>query len=227
MEYATIHISGNQATSEGLLPITAGTVGGRVALCFDETWEGFQKTLVWQGSGQTVTDTACTGVIPHEVLTRPYSPLALGVYGTKDMAVTPTVWASLGTIQPGADPSGDESAQPSLPIWAQLLQRMEALEADMTRCVKNTDYATNGSVGVVKILGVDSGKYGIRRANQIVHPGSVALERASDAEIKARSQAYKPIVPESLDYAVKTALTDNHLSLTEKEKTAVRTWLGL
>lgn len=128
MEYATIHISGSQAAATELLPITAGTVGGRVQLSFDKAWEGFQKTLVWQGSGRTINDLRCTGMIPAEVLTRPYSPLVLGVYGTKEEQVLPTVWVELGQIQPGADPSGDESADPALPVWAQLKQEMVKID---------------------------------------------------------------------------------------------------
>lgn len=128
MEYATVQISANQATATELLPITAGTVGGRVKLSFDEGWEGFQKTLVWQGSGRTIDDLRCTGIIPHEVLTRPYSPLVLGVYGTKEEQVLPTVWVELGSILPGADPSGDESTDPALPVWAQLKQEMVKID---------------------------------------------------------------------------------------------------
>ena len=128
MEYATIHISGSRAAATEVVPITAGTVGGRVALSFDKAWEGFQKTLVWQGSGRTIDDLSCTGMIPAEVLTRPYSPLVLGVYGTKEAQVLPTVWVELGQIQPGADPSGDESADPTLPVWAQLKQEMVRID---------------------------------------------------------------------------------------------------
>lgn len=128
MEYATIHISGSQAAATAIMPITAGTVGGRVALSFDKAWEGFQKTLVWQGSGRTIDDLRCTGMIPAEVLTRPYSPLILGVYGTKEEQVLPTVWVELGSILPGADPSGDESADPALPVWAQLKQEMVRID---------------------------------------------------------------------------------------------------
>ena len=224
MEYATIHISGNQATAEGLLPITAGTVGGRVALCFDETWEGFQKTLVWQGSGVTVDDCNCTGIIPHEVLTRPYSPLVLGVYGTKDMAVTPTVWADLGQVLPGADPSGDQSADPNLPIWAQLMQRVEALEA---HCVKKDYFYGKGKPGLMTIAMFDSGEGGLKQTNQTAIPGGVVVNPATKAHIDARANKYMPIVPSTLDYAVKSALTKNSLTLTEKEKAAVRAWLGL
>ena len=128
MEYSTIHISGSQAAATEVVPITAGTVGGRVALSFDEGWEGFQKTLVWQGSGRTIDDLRCTGIIPAEVLTRPYSPLILGVYGTKEEQVLPTVWVELGSILPGADPSGDESTDPALPVWAQLKQQMVRID---------------------------------------------------------------------------------------------------
>ena len=35
---------------------------------------------------------------------------------------------SLGKVQPGADPSGDASADPALPIWAQLQNQIGDLD---------------------------------------------------------------------------------------------------
>ena len=53
----------------------------------------------------------------------------MGVYGADESGVVlPTVWVSLGKIQPGADPSGDETADPSLPVWAQLQKQIGDLD---------------------------------------------------------------------------------------------------
>ena len=221
MEHAIIQIYANQAAVTTLLPITAGTVGAQVVLHFDPAWDGYQKTLVWRGSGLTVDDTACTGRIPQEVLTQPHSQLLLGVYGVKEDKVLPTVWAELGEILPGADPSGDESADPSLPVWAQVRQevadvrqdqedvRQELADVrqDQTAFVKNTDYASNGKLGVVSIPGVYEGKYGIvRHPDQRTYPGGIAVQMADETDIEEGTQAYKPIVPANLPCAVKRGL---------------------
>lgn len=132
MNYANIQVSGNtlQITPQAVL--TTGTVGGGVQLSFDEGWETFHKTLIWRGSGVTVTDPACTGIIPWEVLQKPNGKLFLGIYGTKDQTVTPTLWGEVGEISPGADPAGDPALDPSLPAWA-------ALKADMGDISKALD----------------------------------------------------------------------------------------
>lgn len=128
MQYAMIEITGNQALVRESIPITCGTVGGTVDIRFDEGWEGFAKTLVWRGSKKTVCDTGCTGIIPAQVLTQPGRSLYVGVYGTRDGTATPTLWADLGVIQPGADPAGDESTDPTLPMWAALKETMGNVE---------------------------------------------------------------------------------------------------
>ena len=65
--------------------------------------------------------------MPWELLKRPGCRLWCGVYGTdEDGALQlPTVWVDLGEILPGADPSGDESADPTAPVWQQLTEDVE------------------------------------------------------------------------------------------------------
>ena len=60
-------------------------------------------------------------------MAKPGCRLWAGVYGINETGSVqlPTVWADLGVIQPGADPSGDESAQPTLPVWQQLTRDVE------------------------------------------------------------------------------------------------------
>ena len=125
MNFAVIEISGNMARVVENKPITSGTVGGTVSLQFDENWDGLSKTIVWRGSGRTIDDINCTCVIPSEVVSKPNGKLVVGIYGTKDGTATPTIWADLGTILPGADPSGDEGANPTLPAWAQIPKYVE------------------------------------------------------------------------------------------------------
>lgn len=155
MNDTTVVISGNHACVVDRSTVTAGTVGGRVTFTFDKTWDGMEKTLVWKGSGVTLDDTACTGVIPAEVVAQAGGHLMVGVYGTRENTATPTLWADLGVILPGADPSGDESADPSLPVWAQLQQQLAAQEASCgkVKTVNGFEPDENGNVVIEGGLG--------------------------------------------------------------------------
>lgn len=126
MEYAKIKVSGNQIQVLESVPLTTGVVGGTVAVQFDGSWEDLKPTLVWRGSGRTVCDPRCTGIIPAQVLTEPNRSLFVGVYGTKDQTATPTLWADLGMIREGADPGGESATDPVLPTWAQIPEYLEA-----------------------------------------------------------------------------------------------------
>lgn len=128
MNYAHIEVTGNTLTVTPQMALTTGTVGGRVALTFDQDWERRNKTLIWRGSGLTLADPACTGIIPWEVLTKPHGQLILGIYGTEGDTATPTLWCEIGEILPGADPSGDPALDPTLPMWAALKQDMGDVE---------------------------------------------------------------------------------------------------
>ena len=94
----------------------------------DDDWEGLAKTAVFRAGEVTKDALVVDSVskIPHEVLI-PGVALEIGVYGTKDdgAIVIPTVWAKTNLVKAGADPSGDEGADPSLPFWAELQERLE------------------------------------------------------------------------------------------------------
>lgn len=105
-----------------------------VQFVFSPEWDGLTKTAVFSNGKTTVDVLAAnwdgdTVPIPHEVLAVPGRHARVGVYGEdKSGVVLPTVWVSLGKVQPGADPSGDASADPSLPIWAQLQKQIGDLD---------------------------------------------------------------------------------------------------
>lgn len=127
MLLATIKISKTNAKVTEVSPITAGLVGATVRVEFDSTWNGYSKVYVWTGNNRVITDTTASGVIPPEVVENQKSELKFGVYGVRGDDVTPTIWANLGFVRPSADPDGDESADPSLPIWMQLKEQIDNL----------------------------------------------------------------------------------------------------
>lgn len=111
--------------------LTAGMAKAvTVQFVFSPEWDGLTKTAVFSNGKTTVDVLAAnwdgdTVPVPHEVLAVPGRHARVGVYGADESGVVlPTVWVSLGKVQPGADPSGDASADPSLPVWAQLQKQI-------------------------------------------------------------------------------------------------------
>ncbi len=115
--------------------LTAGMAKAvTVEFVFSPDWDGLTKTAVFSNGKTTVDVLAAnwdgdTVPVPHEVLAVPGRHARVGVYGADESGVVlPTVWVSLGKVQPGADPSGDETADPSLPVWAQLQKQIGDLD---------------------------------------------------------------------------------------------------
>lgn len=105
-----------------------------VQFVFSPEWDGLTKTAVFT-NGKTTVDVLAenwdgdTVPVPHEVLAVPGRHARVGVYGADESGVVlPTVWVSLGKVQPSADPSGDASADPALPVWAQLQKQIGDLD---------------------------------------------------------------------------------------------------
>ena len=64
--------------------------------------------------------------------------------------------------------------------------------------------------------------------NQLSASGVLNLVRATNLDIDARTQLYKPIVPNNLNYAVTAALTDaNHITLTSSQQAVAQQVLGI
>lgn len=115
--------------------LTAGMAKAvTVEFVFSPEWDGLTKTAVFSNGKITVDVLAAswdgdTVPVPHEVLAVPGRHARVGVYGANESGVVlPTVWVGLGKVQPGADPSGDASTDPTLPIWAQLQKQIGDLD---------------------------------------------------------------------------------------------------
>lgn len=89
---------------------------------------------------------------------------------------------------------------------------------DLVDYVKFTDYATTDQFGVVKV------SEGLRVVN-----GKVSVNPAGESVITSRSLATMPIVPSSLNFAVKSALSDaNRINdMTDEEKANARDVIGI
>lgn len=139
MELARIKVSGVRATPYLLKEIPRGITGATVRFEYaDPMWDGLSKTVVFRGSGVTkdVVDAGDEVEVPKEVVARAGQPLLVGVYGTSsDIPGVPTLWANLGEIRGAADPSGDESTDPALPVWAQLQKQIDEIRENGTGSV--------------------------------------------------------------------------------------------
>ena len=226
--------------------ITTGMVGKKVSFDFSAEWDGLVKTAVFEGSGITkdVTLSGDTAVIPHECLTAPGGMLRVGVFGTDGTIQTPTVYTDIGQIEQGADPSGDTSADTTLPIWAQLQAMMGDLGNLTTTARDNLVAAINeaaksgGTAADVRMqvaggyiqYSSDGGKSWVNLialSELIGAPGKTAYDYAVDAgytgtesEFSARMAAEIPTVDGTLTQsgqAADAAVVGNRLSALSEE----------
>lgn len=171
MKTIKIAVTGNLAqVTEGSTVVT-GTVGLPVEFAFDNVWKDLHKTVVFRVNGKSMDCVNITDVVtvPWELLETPGCRLFAGVYGTNadGSLQIPTVWADLGVIQPGADPSGDESADPSLPVWAQVKKEnlqytpQDLTEEQKAQARKNIDAAYINPAGGILHLRDEDGDVSI------------------------------------------------------------------
>ena len=104
-------------------PLTSGMVGQPIHFEYSHDFDGLAVTAVFTDGANTVNvvNSGNECVIPHEVLTNVGAAVKVGIYATKgNELVIPTIYAHIGVVLKGADPSGDVSADPTLPVWAQI-----------------------------------------------------------------------------------------------------------
>lgn len=120
-------------------PLTSGMVGQPIELEYSSDFDGLTLTAVFT-NGKTTVDVLNPGnqcVIPHEVLDTVGTLVKVGIYAVRgNELVIPTVYANIGIVLNGADPSGDVSADPTLPVWAQI-QGIIGDPNDLTTEAKN------------------------------------------------------------------------------------------
>lgn len=116
-------------------PLTSGMVGQTIHFEYSHDFDGLMITAVFTDGKNTVNvvNPGSECVIPHEVLTTVGATVQVGIYAVKgDKLVIPTVYAIIGIVLKGADPDGDESTEPSLPVWAQIQNDVSDLDTRVT-----------------------------------------------------------------------------------------------
>ena len=179
MEIAKIKITGTDAVVSEVKTITSGMIGATVGIEYDSTWDGLQKQVVFKTAFQTVNADGCT--VPPELLRISGINLLAGVYGyTGDGSVAiPTVWASIGSIQSGADPEGDEAAKPTLPVWARMQAQIDGVEESFN----DLAVSTRAALAAANKAASEAAEHAVEAASA----ASEASGKATAAESKADS----------------------------------------
>ena len=156
----SIDILGAQASVRTYDVLTTGMVGATVEFRFDKSWDNLVRTAVFRQGAVTkdVVNIGTTAKIPPEVLMIPGLSVKIGVLGTNSdgTVVIPTVWAETRPVKDGTDPSGDESADPTLPVWEQILATIGDMHSLSTEAKGNLVASINELVQLCEDGTVDA-----------------------------------------------------------------------
>lgn len=132
MQLYEMQVSKTAITRAAPARVPKGLVGAVVKLSFSPEWEGLTKTVVFRAGEITkdILDVKDAAVIPAECTQEMGALLEIGVYGVDagNTVAIPTLWAAIGRVSEAADPSGDVTTDPQLPVWAQLQAHIRQLE---------------------------------------------------------------------------------------------------
>lgn len=98
-----------------------------------------------------------------------------------------------------------------------LLRLLELIKTELSKYVKNTNYASESEFGLIK-LGTGLSKH---------TDGSTTIEYSTTSQIDKKSGYRNPLVPQYIDRIVKVGITTNTIELTDEEKLAAQSWLGI
>lgn len=130
MIVAKIYVDGTRVSVRECASITMGMQGAQVEVTYSGVWSSLNRTAVFAGAAaKDVINPGDLITIPAELTEKSGHQLRIGFYGVdgSGKVVIPTVWATLGIVQAGADPSGDTSTDPALPVWAQIQKEVDEL----------------------------------------------------------------------------------------------------
>lgn len=123
--------------------IPAGLVGGTVSIEFaSPVWQDLKKTVVFRGKDTRIAGPfdGKTAVVPWEVLAEPDVQIYFGLYGydPERNLQLPLIEVRLGQTVKATEPNADPGADPELPIWAELEERMISLEKNLDAQVESS-----------------------------------------------------------------------------------------
>lgn len=150
-----IKFTGATAIASNHEALTVGAVGLVVRFEFNSAWDGLHKIAVFHCGGVTkdVLDSSFPAnicPIPWECLREEGETLYCGVYGTDSNGniIIPSKMARLGTVHPAADPTGDESLDPTLPVWQQALNIAQDAMSQLAGKVNRSGDTMQGDLNI-------------------------------------------------------------------------------
>lgn len=145
-----IEVTNNRASTKRGELLTKGQVGAQVQFTFNDHWTNMKKIAVFKRCGKTidVMDNEWNGdivTVPPEMTEEAGLQVYVGVYGVSEdgKRITPTLYAPLGAVALGAEPDGDPSTDPTLPVWAQIQTQIGDMSALETEAKDNLVAAIN------------------------------------------------------------------------------------
>lgn len=185
-----IEVNGANAHVAERTLLTSGAVGLTCEFAFDRAWDGLMKTAVFRAGSVTrdVVDMEASVTVPHEVLETAGQKLLVGVYGVNKAGdvVIPTVWADMGLILSGADPSGDPGTDPTLPVWAQVqVDTVQTVPQALTEKQQAQARENINAVSEEKLTALQEDVTGLEQA-QIDLDGKLAELQQSQSETDSK-----------------------------------------
>lgn len=178
-----INVTKNEATVVQTEKLTSGTIGLECKFNFSEEWENLEKIAVCSCGNVTkdVFDVSDTIVVPWEVMAVHGKYLEIGVYGKSSDGgvIIPTVYATVGAVCKGADPSGDESVAPTPTLWDKLRDKTKEL-SDTIETANTATKEANEATRKAN-LATENTNAVIESANKVVSAAGEATRSAEKA----------------------------------------------
>lgn len=131
METIKILVTGAHAEVVQVPAITTGMVGLMAEFAFDDTWDGLIRSALFRAGNarRMVPNIESSAPVASEVLQEAGLMLEVGIYGTSvdGTIVIPTVWVNVDFIQEGVDNDVETAVEPELPIWVDILAKINAM----------------------------------------------------------------------------------------------------
>lgn len=135
MKIGILEVGLTQAKITMLAPVTEGLKGATLQICYvHPIWGTLTRRVTFRAGkiAKYVPEVNGEVLIPWEVLQNHGRTLIVGVtgYSADNTVFVPTIEIQAAEIQKGSAPGDSESTDPTLPIWAQLEDRISDLESE-------------------------------------------------------------------------------------------------
>ena len=176
--------------------LTSGMAGAEIKFSFSEDWDNLTKTAIFRAGdvanaviGSQWTDNVCT--IPHETLATAGEELRVGVYGVNSdkKVIIPTIWATVGVVRVGVDPSADESTDATLPVWAQVVDSAEKAAKGAVEDVRSEVETSATAAANSATAAANSATAAAGAASDAKDWASTAADAATDAATQSSAAA--------------------------------------